>query len=244
MQDNKQQTLNASEDEEYREFKRVQKMNEAKANVSKIECDCLSPLMDKVSLKEMCKSANAIEMGGIVVPPNIVKACVSYLGKDPKVSLIAGIGFPYGGELTEIKAAAVKRAVRDGVDEAEVWAPTVFLRDGNFAYFKKECKKIKKAGKNCAVRVVLDCKSLGEKELVRAAVTAVDTGIDCVRLSGADGELVAKVKAALKGRGHIKADRADSALAFVNLCTAGADTVGCTSALDLANYLLKQAEAE
>ena len=42
MQDN-QQTLNPSEDEQYREFKRIKRIEEAKASVLKIECDCLAP---------------------------------------------------------------------------------------------------------------------------------------------------------------------------------------------------------
>ncbi len=243
MQDGTQ-TATLTEDEQFKEFKRIKRMEEAKANVLKIECDCLSPYTDKTSLKETCKTANSLEIGAIVVFPNYVKACVNALGKDPQVSLIAAVSYPYGEETTEVKAAAVKRAVKDGVDEVEVCAPTAFLRDGNLAYFKKECKKIKKAGKNCAVRVILDCSILSEKELYKAAVTAADAGINCLRLNGADGETVGKIKSAVKGKCLIKADKADSVTSFTTLCTMGADTVSCTQALNLAQYILKEAETE
>ncbi len=233
-----------TEEEQYREFKRIKRMDEAKASVLKIECDCLSPYTEKASLKETCKAADSLAIGAVVVFPNYVKACVNALGKDPQVSLIAAISYPFGEETTEVKAAAVKRAVKDGVDEVEVCAPTAFLRDGNLAYFKKECKKIKKAAKQCAVRVTLDCTILGEKELLKAAVCAADAGINCLRLNGADGETVTKIKSALKGKCLIKAEKADSATSFANLCTMGADTVACTQALNLAQYILKQAETE
>lgn len=243
MQDN-QQTANPAEDEQYREFKRIKRMEEAKASVLKIECDCLASTVDRTYLKDICREANTLEIGALIVFPAYVKTCVSYLGKDPKVSLIAAVSYPCGAETTEIKAAAVKRAVKDGVDEVEVSAPVAFIKEGNWAYFKKECKKIKKAAKQRAVRIAFDCSALNEKELGKACQTAADAGINCIRLNNTDGETVSRVKAALKGKCLIKADKADNAVAFANLCTMGADYVGCASACQLANYLVKQAEAD
>ncbi|MCM1438369.1 MAG: hypothetical protein NC131_04050 [Roseburia sp.] len=243
MQEGKVQT-ELTEEEQYREFKRIKRMDEARASVTKIECDCLTPFVDKTVIKETCKTADSLGLGAVVVFPNYVKACVGYLGKDPKVSLIAAVSYPYGEETIEVKTAAVKRAVKDGVDEVEVCAPTAFLRDGNLSYFKKECKKIKKAAKNCAVRVILDCAILSEKELLKAACVAADAGVNCLRLNNADGETLSSVKSAVKGKCLLKAEKAEGATAFATLCTRGADTVSCTRALDLAQYILKQAESE
>lgn len=243
MQDGKEQTQ-LTEEEQYLEFKRIKRVDEAKASITKIECDCLSPYVDKTQLKDTCKTANSLEIGAVIVFPSYVKSCVSYLGKDPKVSLIAAISYPFGEETTEIKAAAVKRAVKDGVDEVEVCAPTAYLRDGNLAYFKKECKKIKRAARTCAVRVTLDCGILSDKEIIKAACVAADSGINCLRLNNADVETISNVKSAVKGKCLLKAEKADGATAFATLCTRGADSVSCTRALDLAQYILKQAEAE
>lgn len=242
MQDS-QQTVPTNDDEQYREFKRIKRLEEAKASVQKIECDCLSVFTDKISLKETCKTANALGVGAVVVFPAYVKSCVSFLGKDPQTALVAAIAFPFGEETTDIKVAAVKRAVKDGVDEVEVSAPMAFLKDGNWAYFKKECKKLKKASRMRAVRVTVNCNLLNEKEIIKACVTAADAGVNCLRLNSADGELLTKVKTALKGKSLIKAERAETASAFANLCVMGADAVSCTSAVELANYLLRQAEA-
>lgn len=244
MQDSKMQEANLSEDAQFREFKRAKKIEETKASLLKIESDCLSPFVDKTVIREACKSASAAGIGAIVVFPSFVKACVSFLGKDPQVSLIAAVCYPYGGEVTEIKTAAVKRAVRDGVDEVEVCAPTAFIKDGNWAYLKKECKKLKKAAKSYALRIVFDCSLIGEKELLKACSIAAEAGVNCLRLNNADGELISKVKAALKGKSQIKADKCESAMAFANLILMGADTVSCTSAVELASYLIKEAEAE
>lgn len=241
-----QENLNPAmtEQQQFIEFKRLNRMKEAKASVLKIECDCLSAECDKVFLKDICRRANSLELGAIVVYPAFVKPCVSFLGGDPKVSLVASVSCPHGADTTEIKVAAVKRAVKDGVDEVEVFAPVTLIKDGNWQYFKRECKKLKKAAKIRALRIVFDCKLLTEKELTKACNVAADVGVNCLRLSGADGDLITTVKTALKGKCLIKADGAGDLSTFLTYCNAGADTVGCTRAFDMASYMLKSAEEE
>ena len=170
-------TNTASEEEQFKEFRRLKRREEAAANVAKLECDCLSPATDKTTLRELCRSANSMKLGGIVVYPYMVKACVAYLGADPQCSLIASISSKCGGDATEVKADAVKRAVKDGVDETEVWAPTFFIRDGNFVYLKRECKKLAKASRNRALRIVLDCAALREQEVLKACSVIAETGV-------------------------------------------------------------------
>ncbi len=231
-----------TEEEEFEEFKRANRIKEAKATALKIELDCLSDICDRAYLKDMCRRANLQEIGAIVVYPAVVKACVSYLGSDPKVSLIAAVSYPHGGDTTEIKVQAVKRAVKDGVDEVEVSAPIALLKDGNYQYFKKECKKLKRAAKVRALRLVFDCAHLTEKELIKACSVAADAGVNCVRLNRADCELIAAVKAGLKGKCLIKADKAEEFTSFISYCNVGADVVNCPRAFDLAAYLIKSAE--
>ncbi len=230
-----------TEEEEYREFKKARREEEARANVLKIECDLLSPFIDRATLKEQCKAANSIGLGALVVFPSVVKSCAAFLGKDPETALIAAVDFPLGEETTEIKVASVKRAVKDGVDEVEVCAPLAFIREGNFSYFKKECKKIKKAARGRAVRIVFDCSALAVKELMRAVQVAADAGVNCVRLNGGDSETVVTVKTALKGKCLIKAEGAETLSAFTNLCAMGADAVSCKNAASLASLILKAA---
>ncbi|MGN0805754.1 MAG: hypothetical protein ACI4MC_01840 [Candidatus Coproplasma sp.] len=231
-----------SAEEEFEEFKRANRVKEAKATAIKIELDCLTELCDKAYLKDMCRRANMQEIGAVVVYPVFVKACVGFLGDDPKASLIAAISYPHGGDTTDIKVDAVRRAVKDGVDEVEVSAPTALIKDGNFQYFKRECKKLKRAAKIRALRVVFDCGVLSENELVKACLVAADAGANCVRLNGADSELVSTVKAKLKGKCLIKADGAQEISSFISYCNVGADVVNCPRAFDLAAYLIKTAE--
>lgn len=232
----------ATDEKDFIEYKRMKREEEARANILKIECDCLSPNADKQQLKELCKSANAISLGAVVVFPAYVKACVSFLGSDPKTSLIAEISYPHGLEVTEIKVAAIKRAIKDGVDEVEVCAPVQLIRDGNIAYFKRECKKIRKAAKNVPLRLVLDCEVLRGKELSKVCAIAAEAGIPCLRLNGADGETVSDIKQALRGKCLIKADGAESFSAFANFSVMGADYIASRNALSLASLVEKQSK--
>lgn len=242
MQENLNPEL--TEEQQFIEFKRLSRIKEAKASVLKIECDCLSNGCDKAVLKDTCKRANALELGAIVVYPSFVKPCVSYLGDDPKVSLIAAVSCPHGADTTDIKVAAVKTAVKDGVDEVEVFAPAAFIKDGNWQYFKRECKKLKKAAKIRALRIVFDCGILTEKELLKACSVAADSGVNCVRLNGADADLVTTVKTSLKGKCMLKAGCAGDLSSFLSYCNAGAEAVDCTRAFDLASCLIKSAEED
>ena len=231
-----------TEENEYKEFKRMKREEEAKANVSKIECDCLSPYSDKTHLKETCKNADRLALGAIVVYPAFVKSCASFLGKDPKCSLIAAISYPHGLDVTEIKVQAVKQAVRDGVDEVEVCAPIQLIKEGNLYYFKRECKKLKRAAKNRAVRIVFECSLLNTPELAKACATAADAGVHCVRLNGADSETVSAIKQAVRGKCLIKTDGVETFQSFASACVMGADYVSSKNACDLASLIMRQAE--
>lgn len=242
MEENKT-TENQNKDEElFREFRRLKRREEAEANVAKLEYDILSADTDKTTLHELCKRANSLKLGGIVVLPYMVRTCVAYLGEDPQSSLIAAVSYPSGGELTETKVEAVKRAVRDGVDETEVWAPVYFIKDGNFVYLKRECKKLVKASKNFALRMALDCSALREQEIIKACAVMTDCGVSCIRLCGCGSELLSVVRSAIKGKCLLKCGGAESFQTFANLTVMGASCVQSDNALILAEQLLKQAE--
>lgn len=235
--------LTKEEEKQFLEFKRMKRVEEAVGKVAKLECDCLYPLADRATLKQLCRDADMRALGGIVVFPAHVKPCVGYLGSDPKCSLIAAISYPYGGDTTDVKVAAVKRAIKDGIDEAEVYAPVSIIRDGNFAYFKRECKKLRKASKGRAVRVVLDTQLLSATELIKACSAAADAGVNVIRLNGAtDADMLVRVKHAVKDKCIIKTEGAENAASFENAISLGSSLVSCKCAVELATLLLSQAQ--
>ncbi|MDE7452811.1 MAG: hypothetical protein K2N22_00195, partial [Clostridia bacterium] len=207
--------LEAEQEQEklrYAEFKRKMNLEAAHGQVAKLEYNLTDATTDKATLRHACKEAERLKIGAVCVLPANVKPCVSFLGKDPQVSLIACISFPHGGDSTKVKVAAVKQAVKDGVDEAEVTAPIAYIKDGNWGYVKREFKKLKKAGKVRNVRINVESTLLTPQELAKVCSLASDCGITALRSHSGyfggsfDGEVISRMKAAVKDKCTIKAD--------------------------------------
>ncbi len=237
MENNLIDNLTDDEKLQFDEFKRVKKRKEAEGKIAKIECDLLSPYSDMATVRQACREGDRLGIGAVVVYPSLVKTCASFLGGDPKCALIAAISYPYGGDVTEIKAKAVKRAVKDGVDEVEVSAPAAAIKEGNFSYFKRECKKLKKAVKTRALRITFDVSLFNGQELLKACQTACSAGVNMIRLNGASSDTIMKVNALVKDKCGIKADGVENVLQFEETLDFGATCISAKSALELASII-------
>ena len=232
------QSVSPSELEQFEEFKKIKLMEQTRARIAKVECDCLSSSIGRAELRSLCREAERLALGGIVVLPVHVKMCVVYLGDDPRCSLIAPVSYPHGGDSTEGKIALVKRAVRDGVDEVEVYAPFSAIRESNMAYVRREFKKLARAVRPRALRIVLDCSVLREEEVVRACNCAADCGVNVVRLVNAGGlSAIISAKSALRDRCLLKAD-GNTLSAMEEAEALGASLINCNGAVELCSRLL------
>ena len=237
-----QQWMTGEELAQFKQFKKIKLLEQTRARISKVECDNLSPVASRAELKNLCREAERLGLGAIVVLPVFVKPCVAYLGSDPKCSLVSVVSYPNGSDTTQSKAAAVKRAVKDGVDEVEVYAPVSAIKEGNLVYFKRECKKLLRAAKPRALRIVLDCSYLDEKELIRACNCIADCGVNCVRLVNAGGlSAIASAKTALHGKSNLKAD-AHTLAEMEEAEALGVSFVNCNGAVEICSRMLAQAQ--
>ncbi len=240
--------MNDTERQQFEEFKRKINKEAAAAQAGKLEYDLIGSSVDKAVLRRACQDAETLGLGAVCVLPCQVKNCVSFLGSDPKASVIACISYPHGGDTTKMKVAAVKQAVKDGVDEAEVTAPVSVVKEGNWSYIKKEFKKLKSAAKNRNVRINLECSYLTEHEIIKLATLAADSGITSLRVSsggissGFKPETVAKVKSAVRDKCTIKADGISSVTEMQEAVDMGAGIIGCKNASDLARLIYQAAE--
>ena len=228
----------------FEDFKRKLNMEAAAAQVTKLEYDLTDATASKAELRRACQEANRLKLGAVCVLPNQVKHCVHFLGKDPQTSLIACISLSHGGETTKVKAAAVKQAVKEGVDEVEVTAPISHIKDGNWSYLKREFKKLKKAAKIRALRINVESEYLTAQELAKVCSIAADCGVTSLRTSsttGYDGETLTKIKTAVKDKCTVKADGVSTFTEMQTAVDMGAGIIGSKSALDLAYLILKTA---
>ena len=235
-------TLSAEELAQFEQFKKAKLIKETQARISKVECDALSPSLTRTEIRALCRESERVGLGGVCVLPAFVKPCVSWLGSDPVCSLITPVSYGHGGDTTDVKVKAAKRAVKDGADEIEVYVPVAAIKEGDLSYFKRECKKLKRACRPRTLRIVLDCSVLSEEELVRASLCAADSGVNVVRLINTNGfACLPAVKSALKDRCLLKAD-AHSLLEMEEGEALGLSLVNCNGAIDICSRLLTAAK--
>lgn len=243
-------TLSQSEKLLYSQFKRKINAEAARAQIKKLEYNLTDISVGLGSLKTACADANSLEIGGVCVLPCFVKPCAAYLGIQRKSLLVACIGYPHGADTTELKVKAVKRAIADGADEVEVTVPIAHIREGNYAYVRRELKKLRSAAKKRALRIDAECSLLTKQEILRVCALAADCGVNSVKTSsGAFGggneiEMITDIKTAVKDKCTIKAEGVATVLEMSSAIDMGASVIGSKAAAEVARTILAAAESE
>ncbi len=229
----------------YSQFKRKINTEAARAQIKKLEYDLADVKTGLSFLKTACTDSQALGLGAICVMPSYVKRCASFLGEKRSTSLVACVSFPNGGDLTSIKVKSVKCAVKDGADEVEVTAPISQIRDGNYAYVRREFKKLRSAAKHKSLRINVSCSYLTREEINRVCILAADCKINAVSLSGGNCvERIAEAKTSVKNKCAIKCEGGATVLEMSSAVDLGASIIGSKNAADVARAILTAAETE
>ncbi len=235
----------------FEDFKRKINLQAAYAQIKKIEYNLSDITTGLAVLKSACTDATNLQLGGVCVAPSFVKPCSVFLGASSKrkSSLIACISYPNGGDTTDIKVKAVKRAIKDGADEVEVTAPIAQIRDGNFQYVKRELKKLRRAAKNRSLRISAECSLLTKHDVMRLSIIAAECHVNSVKTSsvgygGEEGKTIADVRSAVKDKCTIKVEGVSSVTELSAAVDMGAGVVGSKNAPSVARYILAAAKNE
>lgn len=233
--------MDETERQQFTEFKKRLSLQAAQAQVGKLEFNLAEAGAEKSILKRACQDANALKLGAICVLPNMVKTCSVYLGRQSPTSVIACISYPHGGDLTKLKVAAIKNAVKDGAKEVEVTVPIALAKENNWSYIKREFKKLKKAAKKCILRINAESRYLSQEEVTKICLIAADCGITSIK-TASDADSISVVYSAVKDRCTIKADNVNTVTDMVNAVGIGAGIIGSRNAVDLARLVLQNYE--
>ncbi len=247
MQDCK--SINISEEEyiQFNAYKQMKKLNETRAKIAMLEYDALTIAQDRETLKGVFLEASRLNLGGVCVLPSQVRYCLQVFGQKPQFSLVACVGYPHGGDLTSVKVKAVRYCVRDGASAVEVTAPVYAIKGNNWTLVRKEFKRIKKAAKHAAARIVLECGTFTELQYKKCAAIAAEVGITCLRTasgayeSGNCEEQIEALVSVVEDKCAVKASGVATSAQFLALLNCGAKKVSSTNALQIAEQLLAQA---
>lgn len=239
--------MQEDEMQQFAEFKRRINLQAAQSQVTKIEYDLTSAVTEKDFLRRACQDANMLKLGAVCVLPCMVKMCANFLGSNPQTSLIACISQPHGGDTTSVKVKAVKTAVKDGADEAEVTAPIAFIREKNWSYVKHEFKKLKRAAKKSALRINIESGLLTREEISKVCSIAADCGITSLRSSSGtyggifETDSIAHMHSVVKDKCTLKAEGVATVTDMMAAINTGAGIIGSKNAIDLARLILQTA---
>lgn len=240
--------ISLQERQEFEEFKRRKRVAEARAVISRLELSAEQVVTERASLRRALREAEKCGIGGVSVTPCMVRPCADFLGKSSSLKIVAALS-PWGGtDTTDVKVRQIRRALRDGAAVAEISAPLPAVKEGNWAYVKRELKKLRRAAGKSLLRINIESPLLTPQELAKLCSVVCECGITCVRMAGpafgcgADEEEVKAAHAALKSRAVIKADGAENPGRIATLLECGAELVGSASAVELARAILSVAE--
>lgn len=239
--------ISADERAEFEEFRRQKKLLEMRRLLRMIDHTLLKQTATRSDIKKLCDEAREYGFYSVCVQPVYVSACCEFLKNSPSIKIACVVGFPMGENKTETKIYETKRAIADGADEIDMVACISAIKNGNYAYVRREIKQIVKAAKGSPVKVILETSLLTRDEMVRAALCARDAGAAFVKTStgyfgeGARAEDVKLLKQTVDGKCSVKASGGiRTAEKFREMIEAGADRIGTSAGKDIAETLQRE----
>lgn len=245
-QEDKTERISASEMAEFEAFRKQKKITELRRLLRTIDHTLLKQTATREDIKKLCDEAREFGFYSVCVQPVYVSACCDFLRNSPAIKIACVVGFPMGENTTATKVFETKRAIADGADEIDMVICISAIKNGNYAYVKKEIRQVVKAAKGNPVKVILETSLLTREEIMRAATCARDAGAAFVKTStgyfgeGAKAEDVKLLKETVGDKCNVKASGGiRNAEQFKAMLDAGADRIGTSAGKDIAQSLQK-----
>lgn len=211
--------LSKKEITEYEEFKRERREREVTFTLKRLEIDAARRETDRYALNAACDLVKKTGAAAIAVFPVNVSAARRRMGEgEPIVSCVAG---GTGESLISVKKAEAKRAARQGAKEIRLVPCYSALFGGNFAYLKREIRRVKRSVKKCVLVYSLDDRSLSEAEIERGVRAACEAKADAVSVRGEIDLIMLAVRLSA-GRVRVDASGVENAEQLRLLVKAGA----------------------
>jgi deoxyribose-phosphate aldolase len=151
-----------------------------------IDHTLLKPNATKDDIISLCEEAKKYGFWSVCVNPIYVSLATKTLkGSDVKVCSV--VGFPFGANVSEVKAFEAEKAITDGASEIDMVINVGALKSGDYGLVKEDISKVleraKALRKDTVVKVIIETGLLTEDEKVLACRIAKEAGADFVKTS-------------------------------------------------------------
>jgi deoxyribose-phosphate aldolase len=206
-----------------------------------IDHTILRPEATRADVLRLCKEARDYEFQVIFVPPcYAAEAVEAVAGSAVRVGI--PIGFPLGGQSTNIKVAEALDGIKQGAVVLDMVINISRLKSGDLDAVRLDVAEVVRATPSAEHKVILETCFLSEQEKITACRLVVEAGAEYVKTStgfASGGATVADVrllKAAVSGRAKVKASGGirdwDTTREMLE---AGADRIGTSASLKILN---------
>ena len=208
-----------------------------------IEHTALAATTSSQAVSQLCAEALAHGFFGVCVLPVHVAACRTQLSGS-EVRVVTVIGFPLGGQRSEVKVRETELAVADGADELDMVLRLSSASDARWDEVQADIAAVVGAAAGKLVKVILETGVLDDAQKVRACACAVDAGAAFVKTCTGFGpgqatvEDVALLARSVGDRARVKASGGIRSLAQARaLLAAGATRLGTSRGVEIAAEL-------
>ena len=189
-------------------------------------------------IEKLCKEAMEYETASVCIPPAYVERVHEKFGDS--INICTVIGFPLGYQVTEVKVAEAKTAIKQGCNEIDMVINITDVKNGFYDKVEEEIRTIKEACGDHILKVIIETCYLTTEEKIAMCKAVTNAGADYIKTStgfGTGGATIEDVKLFKEHIGpdvKIKAAGGVSSIedsrAFLEL---GCDRIGTSRAIGL-----------
>ncbi|MCD6536753.1 MAG: deoxyribose-phosphate aldolase [Thaumarchaeota archaeon] len=216
--------------------------------LKRIDSTFLKPNASRKDIERLCMDARRYGFAAVCVNPYFVRFA-SELLKGTEVRVCGVIGFPLGATLKEVKVAEARLVKKFGASEIDMMVNLSAFKSGKYDEVKEEIAEVRKIIGEGVLKVIIECCYLNDEEKILLASLAEEAGADYIKTSTGFGPAGAKIedvkllRRVLKPETGIKAAGGiRSAEQVREFLRAGADRIGTSSAVKIAEELLGSSE--
>jgi len=212
----------------------------------------LKPSTTEEDLRSVCRDAINYGCCSGAVNTGLISACADML-KGSSVKVDAAVGFPLGITTVACKVSEAEEAIVNGAGEVDYVINIGKVKEGNFDYIRDEMKQMlavcRRGGALC--KVIFENCYLSDAEKITLCKIASEVKPDYIKTSTGFGPSSATVEDVLLMRKHVSADvkvKAAGGVRDLESCLrmleAGAERIGCSCSVSIAEEYKKMIEGE
>ncbi|HIE53213.1 MAG TPA: deoxyribose-phosphate aldolase [Armatimonadetes bacterium] len=166
----------------------------------------LKPELTAEEAEAGCRLAHEYGVKSVCVKPYFVRRAAAVLAESP-VAVGTVIGFPHGGQATEVKRAEAERALADGAVELDVVVNIGEVRGGHWEYVEQDLATVVEAAHAAGglVKVIFENAYLEEAHKIQLCGVCEQVGADFVKTSTGFAATGARIEDVRLMRAHCSA---------------------------------------